>query len=151
VGRRKLSKLTSRRYTFSGWGVFYVLTVFRKLEGKLATLQEDLTGSKQECNNQQSEQMRIRYLSSSNPPCTSIHHCPTAVLRLRRTKNLRMSINVYSKRALTGMNLSARRISRKPSPACSIFSQVRVASKSNCHPTDLIYHAHKHRRSWARD
>jgi hypothetical protein len=151
VGRRKLSKLTSRRYTFSGWGVFYVLTVFRKLEGKLATLQGDLTGSKQECDNQQSERMRIRYLSSSNPPCTSIYHCPTAVLRLRRTKNLRMSINVYSKRALTGMNISARRISRKPSPACSIFSQVRVASKSNCHPTDLIYHAHKHRRSWARD
>jgi hypothetical protein len=151
VGKRKLSKLTSRRYTFSGWGVFYVLTVFRKLEDKLTTLQGDLTGSKQEYDNPQSERTRIRYLASSNPSCRSIYHCPTAVLRLRRTKNLRMSINFYSKRALTGMNLSARRSSRKPSLACSMFSQVGVASKPNCHPTHLIYHSHKHWRSCARD
>jgi structural maintenance of chromosome 1 len=45
-------------------GVFYVLTVFRKLEDKFATLQGDLARSKQEYDNQQSERTRIRYFAS---------------------------------------------------------------------------------------
>jgi structural maintenance of chromosome 1 len=92
VGKRKLSKLTSRRYTFSGWGVFYVLTVFRKLEGKLATLQGDLKGSKQEYDNPQSERTRIRYLASSNPPCRSIY--PLSYSRLETETNEKLA-DVY--------------------------------------------------------
>lgn len=138
MARRKLSERTSQRFVFFKieWCSTYSPCSQSSRRNLLHYKGTSHGQNKSTTTSKVSELGSGNFLTSSAYRRLS-HRCPAAVWRPRRTKSSQMCISVYSKQASTEPNPSARRSSRRPSPACSASSQVSVALVI---PTNPIQH-----------